>query len=520
MSAPPAGSPEPSTGTDPRDAYLDTSGSREGMGRQLGKASVAVLIISTLKAALLFGGIAITARLIPPEEYAVFAITLPVVMLAIPLAALGMPEAIIQHPRLTHALASMLFWVNLAGAVAAILVIALLSEPLSRVFGEPRATAVYLVSAFGLIPAAMAGLYSAILRRRLEVRRYEWVSLGGGVVGIIVAVVAALGGASYWALVAQQLAGQVVTVLLAVIVTGWLPTPPNVARLSEVRSSLRFGGYVAGFGALHQLTRFAGTAIVSASLTPVATSLFHRATNLVQIPITLIMHPMAGVVTPSLSRLQEEGDAFRATYARLTSRANLILMPGAVVLATGAEPIVRILLGPTWAEVAPILAWMSVLCLRSGVETTLNNALTASGRSGVVFAVALIRFLCAVAALLLAVPYGLHAMVMAFALTELLISLPIHVVLAVRNTPLTYGCVLRASLFHGLFAIGVSVSIIAFVDPVLSPLPAILHLIALGLLVGAIYAVRVAVDPSLRHDVLRSLEQVFAKVLPQRVTRQ
>ena len=95
----------------------------------------------------------------------------------------------------------------------------------------------------------------------------------GEATGVAVAVVTALMGWSYWALVAQQIAVQGVPVILAVTRIGWLPSGPHKARLGEVRGALSFGGYIAGQGIMNRLMTYTGIVIAGSQLSTTAAGL-------------------------------------------------------------------------------------------------------------------------------------------------------------------------------------------------------------------------------------------------------
>ncbi|MCA8882259.1 MAG: oligosaccharide flippase family protein [Rhodobacteraceae bacterium] len=512
----PPGAPESrdtaSGPSDPRDAYFDVSALRRDMGRRIGNASILILGISMMKMVMLFAGIMITARLIPPSEYGIFALAMPTVAVALSLSNFGLPQAIVQRRHVTHIDATTLFWMNLAFAVLAALALAGCATLAGRIFDEPRVIPVYRVIAVSVVFAAVVGQYGAMMRRRLRIPQFEILILLGEAAGLAVAIVTALMGWSYWALVAQQIAAQAATMLLAVIITGWLPSGPHRARPRQVLDALSFGGYVAGQGILNKLIQYSGTAIAGAQLGPAATGLYTRAVRLGNLPPLRIMQPLSGTFVPALSRLQDDPEAMQKMFVRLISRANLILQPVAVIIAAGADPLVAILLGPTWMEAAPLLFWMSILTLRASANQGLRYAVLASGQSKPLFFNSLFRLALISLVVYVASDYGLEAMTAAYMLTELLITLPVAMLLAVRYTPITFNCILRASLGGMVFTVAVAAALIVFVNPWLSDLPALVHLAGLGVLTGLIFALRIALSPEMRQDVLGVLRRVAARL--------
>lgn len=505
----PGGGPSmPAAAGDPRDAVFDVAGLERRIGRRAGRSSVQVLAISFLKVAVLFGGIAVIARLVPPAEYGIFALAMPAVALAQTLSTFGLPQAVVQRRAIGHAEASTLFWLNLAFAAIAAAAVVALAGPAARIFDSAEVAPVFRALAGAVLLAAAVGFYGGILRRRLRTARFEAIVLGGEVAGLAAAIAAALAGASYWALVIQQFTVQIVTAAGAVAATRWWPSSPARARLGAVWDAVGFGGWVAGVGLLNKVMTYAGTAVAGAQIGPAASGLYSRAVRLGNLPPLRIMQPLSGTIVPTLSRLQDDPPGLRAVYERLISRANLMLMPAAVMLAAGAEPVVALLLGPDWAAAAPLLAWMSLLTLRAGANHGLRYAMLAAGASRALFLVTLLRTILVVAAIVLAAPHGLVTMVAAYMLTELFVTLPLTIAVAMSRTPLTLACLWRASLAPMALAAALAAALILGANPHLETLPAALHLAALVAAVGAAYALRVALSAPLRRDVASALARI------------
>lgn len=506
----------PPSEPDPRDAFFDTGRETDGLGRQVANVSIGVLAISALKVLVMFAGVAILARLVVPAEYGIFALAMPVIAISLSLSSLGLPQAIVQRPQITHAEASTLFWMNIGFATVIAALFAAMGGFAARIFDTPEVAGVYRVIAISVVFGSMVGLYGAIMQRQLKARRFEIMVLGGDIAGLLTGVVTALAGWSYWALVAQQVVSQAVPVILLMAQTRWLPSSPMQARFGPVRDAMQFGGYVAGVGMLNKLNTYIIVSIVGATMGPAATGLLHRALRLGNLPPLRVMAPLSSTFMVALSRLQDDPDALRVMYVRMISRSNIILMPVAVLIATGAAPIVELLLGPDWTAATPLLAWMSIMTLRAGATYGLRYLLLGTGHSKQLFFNAILRSALLAAAIYASASYGLVIMTATFMLTELFITLPMMIYQALCKTPVDLGCIARASLWDMALAAGIAGVLMVGVDPLLTELPAVLHLAALMVVIGAIYAVRIALSPELRRDVMGIVIRLLHRLRPLR----
>ncbi|WP_161556094.1 oligosaccharide flippase family protein [Mangrovicoccus ximenensis] len=496
---------------DPRDKLFELELEHRDLGRKAGGASIYVLFMAFLKAAQQLGSIAIIARLVPPEDFAVFALAMPGVVLATVLSNFGLPEAIIQKKVISHAQVSALFWSNAAVGLLASLGLAALSVPAAGWFNEPRVTPIFQAIAASVLLSALAGQYVAIMRRTLKIRVTERATLTAELGATAVAIATALMGWSYWAPVLQQIAIPVFTLILLMIATRWLPSGPLRSDFGDIRSALSFGGYVAGSSILTRMSQYIGSTITGILLGPTPTALYYRATNLAMLPQRRVMVPLSSVFGPTLARLQDDPEALTAMFGRLVSRADLLLNPIAVGIACGAPWIVALMLGPDWTDVTPLLFWSSLFTLGAGLRNGLQYLFFACGQSRPFFWVSVLRFAVVALSLWLMAPYGIEAMIAAYMLTELFVILPALVFAADRTTPVSWRAVAGFAWFDFAFAAALGALLLAVVVPRIEGWSAVPALALLGGLIGAAYLAKVLLTPELRGEMLRLVRRAAAR---------
>lgn len=496
---------------DPRDAMFDTSQMMKDLGSRAGNASIILLVMSVLKMLQQILSIALLARLVGPEDYGVFALAMPGVMLALALSSFGLPQAIIQKKEITHSLVSTLFWLNVGFGIIATVVVAALAWPAAAFFHEPRVVPVFQVISLAVLFSALSAQYIAILRRQLRVRETESITLMAEFVGIAVAVVAALSGLTYWALALQQVVVPLVTLLWLVAVSGWRPSSPHKARFAEARAALSFGGYVAGFSILNRLTEYIGTMISGRMFDEAATGLFYRARNLAAIPQKKVMSPLGNAFVPTLSRLQDDPEVLSAMFHRLTTRSNLIMLPIAVIMAAAAHPLTAILLGDNWSETAPLLFWLSIFTLRTPANASLYFALIACGQGRPLFFNAIARFVLIALVMMATAHEGLVVMTAAYMLLELFVTLPMMARIAIRHTPLSLAMVVKATVPDLVFAAALGL-VLCELAKFLTPYNAFLELAVIVGLTGIAYGSRVLASPELSRDVGNVLLRVLPRI--------
>lgn len=328
-------------------------------------------------------GLAVLARLLDPADFGVVAMVTAAIGFADILRDFGLSSAAVQAPTVSRGERINLFWANSGLGLLCTLVVAASTPLLVAFYDEP--TLVHIVPALSLV-LVISGIntqYRADLGREMRFVALASSDVIAQLVGTIVAIVVALAGGGYWAIVAQQLTVAVVALVVNIISTRWRPGLPQ--RRTSIRRFFRFGLSVFGTQVLGYASKNADTVALGAFWGPSVLGVYNRAQQIAVVPLNQINGPLTRVALPVLSRAHLDPDRF----ARATQRAQLAGAYGtATVLAFVAGlavPLVAVLLGPGWSEVAPILALLAIAGVFRSLSQLAYWIFLASGRPGVQF---------------------------------------------------------------------------------------------------------------------------------------
>jgi PST family polysaccharide transporter len=329
------------------------------------------------------GGI-VLARLLTPEEFGLYAILAFAIGLGVTLADLGLGAALVQRrdldPRATLGTA---FTLNLVLAAALALALAALAPLVARwlavatdVTAPLRCLALLIVFASLRMPAAV------LLERRLAYLPLTIAETADTVVFYAVAGAVAAAGAGLWSFVWGALCARAANVAIL-----WAATRPRPRPGWRPRAL----GPVLAFGVPYQGSALVGIArdaalptVVTAWSGVAAVGLLNWATTLAFQPLQIVS--IAGrVLFPTLSRLQDDAQRFAEATARALNRVATVLYPGALLLAAGADPVVRLVYGEAWIAAIPAVRLLCVTALLGGTSTILVNALYGLGRADLAF---------------------------------------------------------------------------------------------------------------------------------------
>lgn len=311
-----------------------------------------------LKIVLQIGSVAVLARLLSPHDYGLLAMITAIIGVADIFRDFGLSSAAIQAKTLSLEQRNKLFWIN-TGIGALLATATFAAAPLiAALYGQPQLIAMSRVLAVCFLLNGAATQYRADLNRRLKFSRLALADVSAPLVALIVAIGAALTGAGYWALVAQQITMVSVMLIIVVIGAGWLPKRPQ--RGIPLDGMLRFGWNLAGSQLIGYLSNNIDSLIIGTRFGPSQLGLYNRAFQLLMTPLGQLRAPTTTVALPVLSKLNDDPKRYAAYLSRGQLALGLSLVAGLGLVVGGAGPISAVFLGGQWTTVVPIMRLLAI----------------------------------------------------------------------------------------------------------------------------------------------------------------
>ncbi len=263
----------------------------------------------------------------------------------------GQPDMREEHVRDYAAVATGLGWL-----VAA--VVALSAVPLERFYGEPGLAALVLIIAAAYVAIPLGIVPAALLTRRMDFKALFFANAGSALAGGGVAVASAAAGAGPASLAWGMLATAMVKLIVVQCAVPVFPRWPR--EHAVVRPLLGFGGATFIISLSGSIGLRSQDLIVGRLLGVAATGLFTRAGALAGQMSMLVVGAINAVFYPAFAKKRDAGEPLDTPYLHLVACNTALQWPAAVGLALAAEPVVHLLYGPNWSEVAPLLRWTAL----------------------------------------------------------------------------------------------------------------------------------------------------------------
>ena len=426
------------------------------------------------------------ARLLSPAELGVGTVIIAIVELIGLVYSSVLEDPLVRLERLEDKHISTAFW---ASVLVSLLSIVVISVAVMLYTPDPLLRWLTAVASVKILFTMMARVYVAQMRRSGDFKTLASRTLLGKVVGGVGGIAVALWGLGAWAVVAQALLMEFVSIIVLM-----RADPRRIAFYIDrpfLRELLKAGAPVA-INALSSQTLQRGVNVVLGMTAGVnAVGMFNMAMRIIELPRTAIYNGLLSYALPAFARRSAEPLRLLGILGDSTAVSGFLLTPLFIGLALTANDLILLIFGAKWAEAIPLLQVLACTAAIGNTAMYATTALVAVNRSHLT-----IKAEVATTVLALALVYGFGTfyggMAAALALlTRMLIITPLQI--RGLNAAIGYGWRRYFdSNYRSVIASLVMAATVLYVSPQLG-LQGYLHLVC-NIVVGALsYAVAYSV---------------------------
>jgi PST family polysaccharide transporter len=299
---------------------------------------LAVQVVSTV----------ILARLLMPADFGVVAMVTTFSMLLMSFGSSGVNEAVIQRDEMNRSLASNLFWITSATGLILTIGFAAAGSLLARFYQDPLVADVAVAMSVAIFTAAAPVIHIALLKRAMRFTAVSVNDVVARAANTAVAILLALRGWRYGALVAGIIAQGLSTTIGAWWLCRWIPSLPR--RGVGTRALLRFAANVYSRFSANYFARNFDNLLVGWQFNAAALGFYKKAYDLFALSASQLTAPLHNVALAALSRLNQDPVRFRRYLANSLGIVAFVGMAAGADLTLVGKAVVRLVLGPKWSE--------------------------------------------------------------------------------------------------------------------------------------------------------------------------
>lgn len=390
----------------------------------------------------------VMARLLLPVEYGLIAMVAPITGFVGLFKDMGLSTATVQKTHITHEQVSVLFWVNVTVSAGLALLCIALSPLVGRFYHDDRTMWITMALACSFLLGGLTAQHSALLRRQMLFATLGWIDVATSVVSILVGIITAWAGWSYWSLVAMTLSGSAVNCAAVWIVNAWRPGRPR--KGSGVRELLHFGGRLTVYQVFNFISGNVDKLLIGKTLGAGALGIYNRAFQLLLMPIEQVYSPLAAVLLTALSRVVDDPDRYRQAVRTIGDLLMMTITPLTAMMIVLAEETVLVFMGPAWAGAVPIFRALAIVALAIPMSNLGGIILQSMGKTDVLMKWAPFSMLISVVSILVGMHWGLVGIAYAWAAGTVALRTPCFYVVISRSTPVRFGDLCFPILRHAL----------------------------------------------------------------------
>ncbi len=356
--------------------------------------------------------IAVIARFVGPEAFGIY--TLARLVIGVGGVALEGPiaESLIAAPKMTRGHANALFALCLVLALFCWALVSLLAAPLASVFGSPQLEHILPVLGIALIGMGLSAPPVAILMRDMSYRPVAIVENGSTIVSACVGMTLAVTGYGVWSLVIAE----IVRLSLRAVIALWLAgyRPGFDGTWSDLRAHTRFTLNITGGSALAFFEVTAPRVIVGLAFGERALGAYALALRLAWQVFALVIQPFSGIATASARETRSDEAALHRFMTAGAGAVGAVAYPAFVGIAAIAPLLLPFAFGPEWTEAILPTQIVMLAGLRVAPIAFFLGIMRGVGHSNPDIIVATLGAALTFGLTLLAVPFGLPAVAMAY----------------------------------------------------------------------------------------------------------
>jgi PST family polysaccharide transporter len=431
-----------------------------------------------------FGVFATMAHFVTPRDFGLISISFIGVQSLQILAFYHVPTIAMRKQQTSDADFTTAFWITIAFAILAFLLLFQLSGLAEKLFHAPGLKPVLRSMSFILLFMGLSRTHETWLTRHFRFKSLAVRGLSGALVGGITGVVLAIKGFGADALVAQQIVNSTVTTALLWTVCPWRPN----FRFSRSAAMEIFGFMrdITFNNVIYVVNQNCDVFLIALVFGPIGTG-FYNIGKRIRLALQLVTgEPVKNIMLPALAEMQKDETRLRGGILNSLTFVCVICSPVFFGTSAISHDLIVLIFGQKWVHAVPILQLLAL----SGLAVVLlgynDNIFILKHKPLWCLWVSLAYTMLAILAIFVCRQANVTSIALPFVLPYLVV-LPFSSWLAARQTGISFR-ELCSAILPGLASATIMLIALLLLAPHIQSLPLLARVLLLGLSGAGIYA--------------------------------
>src|SRR5690606_17298426 len=350
----------------------------------------------------------IVGRVLVPEMFGLIAMINFFVAIRQQLMDGGMTTSLIRTKDADHNDYSTVFMTNLSVSIFIYLLIYVGAPFIANFYKQPILSDLVRVFALSFVINSFVAVHVAKLTKEMNFKKQMTFQIPATAIGAVTGTTLAFLGYGVWSLVWLNLAQVIALALQYWMFSDWHPS--FLIDRSKLKYHFNFGYKMTLSGLLDRIYNNAYNIIIGKFFTPAQVGFFYQAESMRLFPVNQLSTVMGKVTYPLFAKIERDVELKNA-YKKTMKLVLSLAVPMMLLLILVAEDLFLLMFGEKWMPSVPyfqILALASIVRPISGYNL---NILKVKGRSDLFLKVEIIKKILGVAAIAIALPFGIMPLV-------------------------------------------------------------------------------------------------------------
>lgn len=364
------------------------------------------------------------ARLLTKEEIGLFAMVYVFSEVGRIIATGGLVQLIARAKKVDDLQINTIFWTNMGIAFVYVGLIWLIAPLLAALLNQPGLVDPLRILSLALPINALGASHFALRLREFGHKTVALRSILAGIIGGTTAVAAAMSGWGIWSLVVQRCVTETVSTILAWASYRWVPGLqfdwPQAKQNFAFSSNLTIAQLI-----FLMLVRIQDL-LIGASLGAAAVGVYRVAWRSTEMFAAAAIQPFSSVGLQIYSRLQDNPAAMKQAYKAMLGVCAAMSFPALVGFGVIAPDLVPLVFGWKWQAAGDLAQVFAFMAIPYTLNFFASPVLSAVGNTHRQRTLAITQLVSTLILTILALPYGLTAVAIAYVVRSYL-TLPLQI---------------------------------------------------------------------------------------------
>ena len=337
----------------------------------------------------------------------------------------GFTSALANRKEFSHDDFNAVFWFNNIISIAMYVVLWLCAPLIAGFYDQPELVKISRVLFLAFVFNGLTLSYNAYLFRFLMVREKAAIEIISSLLAGIVAIVLAVKGYGYWALVVNTVLLSFVASLLRIIIVPWHPTFRINFRPVWEMFGFSFKLVIASF--VNQLQNNIFSVVLGRAYTEREVGFYSQGNKWTVMGQTLISGTVNSVAQPTMARVTDSKERSLKVFRKFMRLSSCMVCPAMLGLAFIAPQLIQVI-NPEFMPSVPVMQFISLGCIAVSLSNMYSQMNIAHGRSDLNLLITILGAVLQIALAFVVYRYGINVIAITIAACNFVILAAWHLI--------------------------------------------------------------------------------------------